>query len=148
MPDLRAYLAGSWSVERTLLDRATGARGSFTGTVTFSPVPDAGDGALAQREDGTMRWGSHEGPAAREYVWRPGGTPGSMDVFFPDGRPFHTVDLTGASADGDHWCSPDDYRVHYEAVGPDELRYTWDVRGPAKDLLLESVLRRARPAQC
>jgi hypothetical protein len=54
------------------------------------------------------------------------------------------VDLTGAAADSAHWCSPDDYRVHYEAVGPDELHYAWDVRGPAKDLLLSSVLRRAR----
>lgn len=146
MPDLRAYLAGSWTVERVLLDRATGTRGSFSGTVTFSPLPDpAHDGALVQREDGTMRWGSHEGHAEREYVWRPAVSPGAMDVYFPDGRPFHTVDLTGAAADGTHWCSPDDYRVHYNAVGPDELHFTWDVKGPAKDLLLTSVLHRAHP---
>jgi hypothetical protein len=144
VPDLRAYLEGSWSVERRLLDRATGAEGAFTGMVTFSALSPDDDGALAQREDGTVRWGTHQGHAFREYVWRPGASPGSMDVFFPDGRPFHTVDLTGASADGSHWCSPDDYRVHYEAVGPDELRYTWDVRGPAKDLLLDTTLRRIR----
>ena len=27
-------------------------------------------------------------------------------------------------------------------IGPDEFRYRWDVTGPAKDQLLESVLRR------
>jgi hypothetical protein len=142
VPDLRAYLVGTWSVERTMLDRSTGARGTFSGTVAFAPDATAHDGALHQREDGTVRWDAYEGPATREYVWRPGSHPGSMDVCFPDGRPFHSVDLTGAVAEGAHWCSPDDYRVHYEAVGADELRYTWDVRGPAKDLLLTSVLRR------
>ncbi|GAB3269894.1 DUF6314 family protein [Sinomonas notoginsengisoli] len=141
MADLAAYLAGTWTVERTMLDRASGVRGSFAGSVTFEPMHD---GALAQREHGTVRWGNHSGPASREYTWQPGPSAGVMEVFFPDGRPFHTVDLTGASAEGAHWCSPDDYRVHYEAVGPDELQYTWDVRGPAKDLLLESVLRRAQ----
>ncbi|MGT2463498.1 DUF6314 family protein [Sinomonas atrocyanea] len=139
VPDLRAYLLGSWAVERELVDRASGARGSFAGTVAFEPTDDGG---LRQRERGSVRWGAHEGPAEREYLWRPGAHAGTMDVFFPDGRPFHAVDLTGSADDGAHWCSPDDYRVHYEAVGPDELRYAWDVRGPAKDLLLTSVLRR------
>lgn len=139
VPDLRAYLAGAWALERDLLDRASGARGRFTGAVAFEPTDDGG---LRQREQGTLRWGAHEGPAEREYVWRPGAHAGAMDVFFPDGRPFHAVDLTGSADDGAHWCSPDDYRVRYEAVAPDELRYTWDVRGPAKDLLLSSVLRR------
>ncbi|WP_413250040.1 DUF6314 family protein [Sinomonas flava] len=145
MPDLYAFLRGTWSVERTMLDRATGSRGRFSGTVTFAPLStDADDGALQQREEGTVRWGSHEGPATREYIWRPGAHPGAMEVFFPDGRPFHSVDLAGAASDSTHWCSPDDYRVRYEAAGPDELRWTWDVTGPAKDLLLESVLRRTR----
>ena len=143
MPDLRAYLAGTWDVERSLTDRATGERGSFAGTVAFEPTDDGG---LRQSESGTLRWGPHEGPAERVYVWAPTGAPGAMDVFFPDGRPFHRADLAGGSCDSGHWCSPDDYRVRYEAVGADELRYSWDVHGPAKDLLLETTLRRlARP---
>ncbi len=167
VPDLRAFLRGSWAVERTMLDRSSGARGSFSGTVTFE---DADDGAaLLQREHGTVCWGDHEGPASREYVWRPGDTPGAMDVFFPDGRFFHSVRLDGpaprppgssaaelggtatrgesqpAEWRAEHWCDPDDYRVTYAATGPDELRYEWDVTGPAKDLLLTSILSRARP---
>ncbi|WP_245828037.1 DUF6314 family protein [Sinomonas mesophila] len=142
MPDLHAYLAGTWDVERSLTDRATGARGSFAGTVAFEPTDDGG---LRQSESGTLRWGTHEGPAEREYVWAATGSPAAMDVFFPDGRPFHRADLARGACDSDHWCSPDDYRVRYEALGPDELRYTWDVHGPAKDLLLESTLRRRRP---
>lgn len=146
VPDLRAYLRGEWSVERALLDRASGARGSFAGTVAFTEADDGA--ALLQHEEGTVRWGGHEGPASREYVWRPGPSAQSMDVYFPDGRFFHTVRLSGSgTSDRDgwraqHWCDPDDYRVTYTAVGPHELRYEWDVTGPAKDLLLTTVLRR------
>ncbi|WP_415856212.1 DUF6314 family protein [Sinomonas sp. G460-2] len=146
MADLALFLRGTWTVERVMLDRSSGARGSFSGTVVFE---DADDGAaLLQREHGTVRWGDHEGPASREYVWRPGDTPDAMDVFFPDGRFFHPVRLGGTDSEpagwhAEHWCDPDDYRVTYAALGPDEFRYEWDVTGPAKDLLLTSRLRRA-----
>ncbi|WP_138444569.1 DUF6314 family protein [Sinomonas susongensis] len=155
VPDLSAYLSGVWTVERTLVDRATGARGTFSGTVTFGPPETAGDdGALLQRESGRLRWGQHEAKATREYVWRPTASPDTMDVFFPDGRFFHTVRLgavrPGAGDGGDqgprwqaeHWCAPDDYRVAYTVLGPDELQYEWDVRGPRKDQLLTTRLRR------
>ncbi|GAB4100626.1 DUF6314 family protein [Sinomonas halotolerans] len=139
MPDLRTYLRGTWALQRRLTDRASGTVGTFTGTVAFTDTPDGG---LLQRESGTMRWGSHEGPAAREYVWSQTDEPSAMEVSFPDGRPFHRADLGTGSAGAAHWCSPDDYRVTYEALGPDSLRWVWDVHGPAKDLLLESELHR------
>lgn len=151
IPDLRAYLRGTWNVQRSLFDRATGAHGSFTGSVTFAAMDSApdDDGALLQRESGTIRWGQHEGPATREYVWRPTSEGHTMDVYFPDGRFFHRVSLSAepaspdsAGAQAEHWCAPDTYRVFYEVLGPDELRYEWDVKGPAKDLLLTTVLAR------
>ena len=75
--DLRAYLLGSWSVERTLLDRAAGTRGSFTGVVQFTGNDDGG---LRLREEGTVSWTPHAadpftGPASREYLLRPGDSP-------------------------------------------------------------------------
>lgn len=146
VPDLRAYLSGAWTVERTLVDRSTGVRGTFSGTVTFGPQKEANDDdALLQRESGRVRWGQYDGPATREYVWRPGASAETMDVFFPDGRFFHRVSLSADSPStrGEHWCDPDDYRVSYSVAGPDEFRYEWDVKGPAKDLLLTSVLRRS-----
>ena len=129
-------------MERSRLDRSTGARGSFSGLVTFTETAD--DGALLQRESGTVRWGQHEGSATREYVWRPTSSPDTMDVFFPDGRFFHRVSLSRGPSGlrAEHWCAPDTYRVSYTVVGPDELRYVWDVTGPAKDQLLTSVLAR------
>ena len=137
--DLQAYLAGSWSVERTLLDRTSGTNGTFTGVVRYSLNPDGG---LDYREDGTMQWPTHSGPAFREYVLKPGATADSMDVFFPDGRPFHSMSFSERGNQDKHWCDPDDYHVSYVYQGPDSFSFTWDVHGPAKDLLLESHLVR------
>ena len=68
-----------------------------------------------------------------------------MDVFFSDGRPFHRMGFEVQNSQDRHWCDPDTYRVNYELMGPDEFRYSWDVTGPAKDQLLESVLHRLVP---
>jgi hypothetical protein len=140
-PDLQAYLAGSWHVERTLLDRASGTRGTFTGVVRYTENPDGG---LDYREDGTMHWPTHSGAAFREYLLKPGTSPERMDVFFPDGRPFHTMSFSEQGHEDEHWCDPDDYRVSYSYEGPDSFSFAWDVRGPAKDLLLESHVKRQK----
>ena len=135
-----AYLAGEWSVERTLLDRATGTRGTFTGVVRYIRNPDGG---LDYREDGTMHWPTHTGPAFREYVLKPGADRRTLDVFFPDGRPFHVMSFSGLATDK-HWCDPDTYRVAYTFQDAERFSYTWDVQGPRKDLLLTSQLVRRR----
>ncbi|WP_426998350.1 DUF6314 family protein [Pseudarthrobacter sp. N5] len=147
--DLRAYLLGAdvsgrWSVERKLLDRATGARGTFTGVVLFS---ETDDGGLRLREEGTVRWPASAGemftgPAARRYLLKPTESPSTMDMLFPDGRPFHRMGFTESAGRGEHWCEPDSYRVKYQLRGPVEFSYSWDVQGPRKNLLLESQLRR------
>ncbi|HEX9225701.1 MAG TPA: DUF6314 family protein [Arthrobacter sp.] len=151
--NLRAYLLGTWTVERTLLDRSAGTRGSFTGVVRFTEIAD--DGGLRFREEGTVAWASvpgapagtpFTGPASREYLLRPTGAPDTMDMFFPDGRPFHRMGFGPQSRRDQHWCDPDSYRVNYTRIGPDEFRYEWDVTGPAKDQLLTSVLRRTTDA--
>ncbi|WP_258804966.1 DUF6314 family protein [Pseudarthrobacter sp. NS4] len=155
--DLRAYLLGThepgpagppaagrpslghWTLERDLLDRADGTRGTFSGVVLFTPTDDGG---LALREEGTMRWPSFTGPASREYLLGPAGRPDALDVFFPDGRPFHRMSFTPEANLDNHWCNPDTYRVAYAWEGPDAFSYSWDVTGPRKDLLLTSRLLR------
>ena len=143
--DLRAYLLGSWSVSRTLWDRSADTRGTFTGVASFI---EADDGALRFREEGTVHWAApggepFTGPAQREYVLHASDRPDTLEVFFPDGRPFHRMSFLSADDSELHWCDPDTYRVSYSLVSHDEYRYSWDVSGPAKNLLLESVLRRA-----
>ena len=151
---LRAYLLGAvppdastegrWSVARTLFDRSAGTRGTFTGVVIFSGNDGGG---LRFREEGTVRWpaGSGEtftGPATREYLLVPTASPDALDMTFPDGRPFHRMSFTPEASQDRHWCDPDTYRVTYTLLGPDRFSYVWDVTGPRKDLLLESVLWR------
>lgn len=131
--------AGRWTVQRDLLDRAEGTRGTFTGVVHFVPTHDGG---LALREEGTMRWPSFTGPASREYLLKTTARPDTLDVFFPDGRPFHSMSFTSETNRDEHWCDPDTYRVAYAFEGQDRFSYTWDVLGPRKDLLLASHLVR------
>lgn len=148
--DLRAYLlgpgnpgSGTWSVDRDLLDRAQGTRGTFTGVVHFVPTPDGG---LSLREEGTVRWPAFAGPAFREYLLRPSGRQDALDVFFPDGRPFHRMSFSADANLDRHWCDPDTYRVTYILEGVHSFRYSWDVTGPRKDLLLTSRLNRREGA--
>jgi hypothetical protein len=144
---LRAYLlgpavtaeSGQWTVQRDLLDRAHGTRGTFSGVVHFVP---AGDGGLSVREEGTMRWPTFTGPASREYLLKSTHRPDALDVFFPDGRPFHSMSFTPEANLDQHWCDPDTYRVAYSYVDHNSFTYSWDVKGPHKDLLLGSRLAR------
>jgi hypothetical protein len=154
--DLRAYLlgptaattgtahrAGLWNVQRDLLDRADGTRGTFFGVVHFVL---ANDGGLAFREEGIMRWPTFTGPATREYVLKSTARPDALDFFFPDGRPFHSMSFTPEANLDQHWCDPDTYRVAYNYGDANSFSYSWDVLGPRKDLLLTSRLVR-RPEQ-
>jgi uncharacterized protein DUF6314 len=65
-----------------------------------------------------------------------------MDMLFPDGRPFHRMSFAPDASQDRHWCDPDTYQVTYVRHSEDEFSFVWDVTGPRKDLLLESVLRR------
>ncbi|MCZ2402611.1 hypothetical protein IV498_05285 [Paenarthrobacter sp. Z7-10] len=136
--DLRSYLLGRWRLERVLRNRGAAVEGTLMGFVLFT----ADDGGLRQSEQGTMMWPTHSGPASREYLLRQTTEPCALDVLFTDGRPFHRMDLSTGSWSSDHWCAPDDYRVRYDARSRDRLDFEWDVRGPAKNLLLQTSLFR------
>jgi hypothetical protein len=151
---LRAYLLGAfppdavseghWSVERTLFDRTSGTHGTFAGVVIYS---ETDDGGLHFREEGTVSWpaeggATFTGPATREYLLLPTDSPDALDMTFPDGRPFHRMSFAPDASQDRHWCDPDTYRVTYTLMGPDAFSFVWDVTGPRKNLLLESVLRR------
>jgi hypothetical protein len=136
-PDELTEQGGQWTVQRDLLDRAEGTRGTFSGVVRFVPTDDGG---LALREQGIMRWPSFTGPASRHYLLKTTARPDTLDVFFPDGRPFHRMSFTAEANLDSHWCDPDTYQVAYDFEGQDRFSYSWDVQGPRKDLLLTSHL--------
>ncbi|MDQ0735879.1 DUF6314 family protein [Arthrobacter agilis] len=137
--DPMAFLAGTWSTERTLLDRAVGTTGTFSGTTLFTPDR----GGLRWDEEGTVRWASFQGPASRSYRIDAGdGGDGGLTVTFPDGRVLCRLDLRPGAARDEHHCAPDTYRVDFVITSPVTIEYSWDVTGPAKDHLLRTVLTR------
>ncbi|MGW0944524.1 DUF6314 family protein [Streptomyces sp. NPDC002623] len=133
VPDVLAYLAGSWRVTRSVRDRASGDEGRFDGVTVFGA---SDDGGLLQHESGTFVWLGVARPAERTLRFLPGPTPGTADVRFADGRPFHDLDLRTGRHIADHPCSADLYRGEFTVRDADRWRSVWRVAGPAKDLLL------------
>lgn len=149
--DLRAYLAGLWTVSRTMEDRRRGERGSFEGRAEFAPE---GEGLLAYREEGRLALGGFETVAHQRYLYAfPASHKGSQrllhraphraEVRFADGRPFHDLDLSDGLWTAGHRCAPDTYRGRFRALGPDRWWVRWIVTGPRKDQALESLFTRA-----
>ncbi|MDR6977248.1 hypothetical protein J2X68_003960 [Streptomyces sp. 3330] len=132
--DVLGHLAGSWQVERSVRDRASGDAGAFTGVTVFRPLGDSG--GLLHHETGTFVWRGVPRPAERTLRFRPGPAPGTADVRFADDRPFHDLDLTTGRHIADHPCSADLYRGEFTVRDADHWRTVWRVAGPAKDLLL------------
>ncbi|WP_105974228.1 DUF6314 family protein [Streptomyces geranii] len=138
--DALLYLAGSWRVERTVRDLVGADEGAFTGITTFSPLDGRG---LLQEESGTFVWQGVARPAERTLRFLRGAAPGTADVRFADGRPFHDLDLTSGHWTTDHPCAADLYRGEFTVLDADHWRTVWRVAGPAKDLVLTTAYARA-----
>jgi len=131
--DVLAYLAGSWRVERTVRDLVSGDEGEFSGTTVFGPLENGG---LLHQESGTFRWQGIPRPAERTLRFLAGEAPGTADVRFADGRPFHDLDLRSGHHVADHPCAADLYRGEFTVLDADHWHTVWRVGGPAKDLVL------------
>ncbi|MGW6472878.1 DUF6314 family protein [Streptomyces nigra] len=133
VPEVLSHLAGRWRVDRSVRDLASGDEGAFTGTTVFGPLEGGG---LLHHEAGEFVWRGMPRPAERTLRFLPGGAPGTADVRFADGRPFHDLDLRTGRHIADHPCSADLYRGEFTVRDEDHWRTVWRVRGPAKDLVL------------
>ncbi|MEU6006480.1 DUF6314 family protein [Streptomyces sp. NPDC047453] len=133
VPDVLAYLAGNWRVRRSVRDLAGGGTGKFTGTTAFGALDGGG---LLHRECGTFVWQGVARPAERTLRFLPGSVPGTADVRFADGRPFHDLDLRSGRHLAGHPCAADLYRGEFTVRDAGHWRTVWRVAGPAKDLLL------------
>lgn len=139
VPDVLAYLAGEWRTERAVRDLASGAEGEFSGTTAFGRLEGGG---LLSRESGTFVWQGVPRPAERTLRFLPGATPGTADVHFFDGRPFHHLDLGSGHHVADHPCVADLYRGEFTVLDAEHWRTVWRVGGPAKDLVLTTEYTR------
>ncbi|MEV5431326.1 DUF6314 family protein [Streptomyces sp. NPDC052701] len=132
VPDVLAYLAGTWRVRRSVRDLASGEAGEFSGTTRFTALREGG---LLHHESGAFVWQGVARPAERTLRFLPG-PHGTADVRFADGRPFHDLDLSSGRHVADHPCAADLYRGEFTVRDADRWRTLWRVRGPAKDLVL------------
>ncbi|PZE88378.1 DUF6314 family protein [Curtobacterium sp. MCBD17_008] len=129
-------LLGWWDLHRTVHDRLGGVSGTVTGSTELTAEDD---GSVRWHEAGTMVLGATETPVWRTLSVRRG-TGDRWYVHFADGRPFHDW------AWGDrveHACAPDDYTGLLTGT-LERWRVRWEARGPAKDLVLDSVLTPTR----
>ncbi|MFG2880886.1 DUF6314 family protein [Streptomyces sp. NPDC048297] len=133
VPDVLTHLSGRWRVTREVRDLAGGDEGRFEGVTVFAPLPDGG---LLHEESGTFTWRGVARPATRTLRFLPGRVPGTADVRFADGRPFHDLDLTTGRYVAGHPCAADFYRGEFTVRDADHWRTVWRVGGPAKDLVL------------
>ncbi len=120
---------------RLIDDRLAGRRGRFEGTVIFVPE---GEGLRYHEAGELIMDGAKPMAATRDYLWREGED--GIEVFFEDGRPFHTI---GEMAS--HWCDPDQYDVAYDFSHWPDWQATWQVHGPRKDYRMESRFGRISP---
>ena len=135
---LRAFLEGKWKVVRQIDDRRLDQVGGFEGSAGFAVDGDD----LIYEEDGELRLGSHKGPAFQTYRYS---FPSNQraEVCFADGRPFHDLDLTSGHWACRHLCGDDCYEGAFTALDRASWRVVWSVRGPRKDLRLDSHYSRA-----
>ncbi|MGW7382212.1 DUF6314 family protein [Streptomyces sp. NPDC054794] len=139
VPDALAHLAGRWRVERSVRDLASGDEGRFEGVTVFGPLVGGG---LLHEESGTFTWRGVARPAERTLRFLPGAAPGTADVRFADGRPFHDLDLASGRYVADHPCAADLYRGEFTVLDRDHWRTVWRVGGPAKHLVLTTEYTR------
>lgn len=140
VPDVVAFLCGTWVIDREIVDSLRGAAGTFRGTAEF-----AGDGgAWSWVETGELQWAAQTHEAGRRLLIavRPA-VPCSVDVAFDDGSFFHHADLSSGSDTFVHGCTPDTYNGSWAVDSADRFRLTWDVEGPTKQLTIRSIYSRA-----
>lgn len=136
--DLRAFLEGEWEVFRQIDDRRLDQLGGFEGSASFAVDGDD----LIYDEDGELRLGTHKGPAFQTYRYTfP--SKRQAEICFADGRPFHDLDLSNGAWACMHLCGEDQYEGAFTALERDSWRVIWRVRGPRKDLRLDSRYSRA-----
>ena len=137
--DLAAFLAGGWTVERSIVPMRGVPGGGFTGHAEVSRHPRR-PGWLTYREQGTVVIGDHIGPASRTLRYEVDGP--TARVRFDDGRFFHDLDLRAGGWFADHPCGQDLYRGRFTVLGPDVWEQRWTVSGPTEAYRMRTRLER------
>lgn len=136
-------LLGTWHLKREIEDLRNGQKSSADGSCDLARV-DAD--RIRWHERVTLRHAGHELPASRHLRIERGRVAEdalSWHVYFDDGRYFHPWRTDEAVS---HPCGADLYEGVIELEDPagsvESWQITWRVRGPAKDLRIDTRLNR------
>lgn len=128
IPDTLTYLAGSWTLTRSITDHRTPVTGSFAGDGEVETL-----GRRARYEEhGRMSIGGYDG-SARRALDLIGSDDSHVAVRLTDGRPFFELDLSHGISRAVHHCGRDRYELRFEVADGDLLLEHWHVLGPEKD---------------
>lgn len=136
---LLEFLRGDWDLSRRLVDRRLGLEGRFEGVARFEPD---GPGSARYHEEGVLTWPGHVGRAFRTLRCEGSDDDRVVALSFPDGRPFHLLELRRDGFEVEHPCGEDRYVGRFRLLGDDAWEADWSVDGPAKRLLLAATYRR------
>lgn len=121
---------GLWRLEREIV-HDDGQTVTFRGDATWTGSEDE----LMCSETGILSLAGQRMEATRKTVWR-----APLDVFFDDGKFFHSVPPGGGAAS--HDCAPDRYDVMYNFAAWPVWTVHWRVVGPRKAYTTRSEYRR------
>jgi hypothetical protein len=138
VPNLKAFLLGSWKLERNLVDHDRATTGRLVGAASFSPC---GRGLLYE-ERGTLTFGAHRGQAEQTYIYEFIEDDARASVRFRDGRAFHQLDLSGGRDHVCHACGADLYDGAFTALSASAWQSDWKVTGPRKNYELATTYTR------
>ena len=132
-----AALAGDWHLSRRTEHR-DGAVNRLEGQCHFTRSGTR----LIQDEGGLLEMGAQSFEARQRYIWQADGA--TLNVFFADMRPFHSVPLHTLHHTTAHLCPPDRYEVTYDFSDWPRWQSQWHVEGPRKAYLMTSLYHPAR----
>jgi len=138
VPNLKAFLLGSWKVHRIIVDRDQAITGRFDGVASFRPCARG----LLYEEHGTLTFGGHCGRAEQRYLYEFPEGEGHASVRFRDGRAFHDLDLSAGEYRVRHACHADLYDGAFTAVSTSAWQSEWKVTGPRKNYELMTAYTR------
>lgn len=123
---------GRWRFERHIR-HSDAPEATARGTAVWDPC----EAGLRYVEQGELFIPGHTAMTTeRRYIWR-----APLDVYFEDGRFFHTVPAAGGETE--HDCPPDTYRVVYRFAAWPAFETVWRVTGPRKDYTMVTRYQRA-----
>jgi len=134
-------LQGKWA-----LKRSTHGFGEMQGIAVFSPFIDQNP-ALLYREEGVFLTPQEDRfDFYREYIYF--FVDGKIDVYFASEKKKQDLFVslnpasTHCSATGSHLCKEDLYLATYRFLDDNTFTLHYDIKGPKKDLIIETVFKR------